>query len=70
MGARDATVKFADLYAQTRDARARSDYEALLSDLETTFAARSQQFLTNDAGALDVEIQVLRDRLQFETPRH
>ena len=28
-GARDATVKFADLYAQTRDPRARADYEAL-----------------------------------------
>ena len=37
MGARDATVKFADLYAQTRDAKARADYEALLTDLETTF---------------------------------
>jgi hypothetical protein len=25
--------------------------------------------LTNDAQALDVEIQVLRERLQYETPK-
>ncbi|MEH7828484.1 5-bromo-4-chloroindolyl phosphate hydrolysis family protein [Gemmobacter denitrificans] len=67
MGARDATIKFADLYGQTRDARARADYETLLTDLETTFADRSQALLSNDSAALDVEIQVLRDRLQFET---
>ena len=41
MGARDATVKFADHYAQTRDAGARADYEALLTDLETTFAQKT-----------------------------
>ena len=69
MGARDATVRFADLYAQTRDARARSDFEALLTDLETNFADRSARLLTNDASALDVEIQVLRERLQYETPK-
>ncbi|MEH6359833.1 MAG: 5-bromo-4-chloroindolyl phosphate hydrolysis family protein, partial [Amylibacter sp.] len=33
-GARDATIKFADLYARNRDPAARVDYEALLSDLE------------------------------------
>lgn len=68
MGARDATVKFADLYAQNRDPKARTDYEALLADLETNFADRSARLLTNDASALDVEIQVLRERLQYETP--
>lgn len=69
MGARDATIKFADLYAQNRDARARSDYETLLTDLETNFADRSARLLSNDASALDVEIQVLRERLQYETPK-
>ncbi len=69
MGARDATVKFADLYAQNRDPRARSEFEALLTDLETNFADRSARLLTNDAAALDVEIQVLRERLQYETPK-
>jgi hypothetical protein len=67
MGARDATVKFADHYAQTRDATARSDYEALLSDLETTFAQKTTAFLTNSRTDLDVEIGVLRDRLKLET---
>lgn len=45
MGARDATVKFADHYAQTRDPKTRADYEALLTDLETTFAERSKALL-------------------------
>lgn len=65
-GARDATVKFADLYRQNRDARARSDYEALLADLETTFAARTQDLLGGSRTDLDVEISVLRDRLKLE----
>lgn len=67
MGARDATVKFADHYAQTRDAAVRADYEALLTDLETTFAQRSTAFLADSHSDLDVEIQVLRDRLKLET---
>ena len=66
MGARDATVKFADHYAQTRDAAARADYEALLTDLETTFAQKTTAFLTNSRTDLDVEIGVLRDRLKLE----
>lgn len=66
MGARDATVKFADHYAQTRDAAARTDYEALLSDLETTFAQKTTAFLSNNRTDLDVEIAVLRDRLKLD----
>lgn len=66
MGARDATVKFADHYAQTRDAQARADYESLLSDLETTFARKTTAFLTNNRTDLDVEIAVLRDRLKLD----
>jgi hypothetical protein len=68
-GARDATVRFADLYARTRDAQARADYVALLDDLDTGFAERSRAFLTNDRTDLDVEIEVLRERLAFEAPR-
>lgn len=67
MGARDATVKFADHYAQTRNATTRADYEALLTDLETTFADRTQSMLSGSHSDLDVEIQVLRDRLKLET---
>jgi hypothetical protein len=66
MGARDATVKFADHYARSRDAAARTDYETLLSDLETTFAEKSKTFLTNSRSDLDVEIAVLRDRLKLD----
>ncbi len=66
MGARDATVKFADHYAQTRDASARADYEALLTDLETTFASRTTALLTNSRTDLDVEVSVLRERLKLD----
>ena len=67
MGARDATVKFADVYARNRSGTARADYEALLSDLETNFAARSKALLNDSHTDLDVEIQVLRDRLKLES---
>ena len=66
MGARDATVKFADVYARGKSPTARTDYEALLTDLETNFAARTKSLLTDNHSDLDVEIQVLRDRLKFE----
>ena len=65
--ARDATVKFADVYKANRDAKARADYEALLTDLETNFASRTQALLANTHTDLDVEIQVLRDRLKLES---
>ncbi|MEM8581667.1 MAG: 5-bromo-4-chloroindolyl phosphate hydrolysis family protein [Pseudomonadota bacterium] len=66
MGARDATVKFSDFYAQSRDPKAREDYLALLKDLETNFAARREALLLDDRSDLDVEIEVLRDRLAQE----
>jgi hypothetical protein len=66
LGARDATIKFADIYARGRDPKARLDYEALLHDLETNFAAQTQNFLTDDRSDLTVEIDVLRERLQRE----
>ena len=53
-------------YAQTRDASARADYEALLTDLETTFAEKTTAFLSNNRTDLDVEISVLRDRLKLD----
>ncbi|MGB8813258.1 MAG: 5-bromo-4-chloroindolyl phosphate hydrolysis family protein [Paracoccaceae bacterium] len=70
MGARDATVKFADIYAQNRSTTARADYEALLTDLETNFASRTTQLLSNNHANLDAEIQVLRERLQYENPQN
>ncbi|KIC35201.1 5-bromo-4-chloroindolyl phosphate hydrolysis family protein [Leisingera sp. ANG-M7] len=65
-GARDATVKFADIYARSQDAQARADYLALLDDLEQNFAARTRKMLVEDRTDLTIEIDVLRDRLQRE----
>lgn len=69
LGARDATVKFADIYGRTRDADARKDYLTLLDDLERNFAAQTQKMLSDDRSDLTVEIDVLRDRLQQEGVR-
>lgn len=69
MGARDATVRFADLYAQTRDPRARSDYEALLDDLERSFREVIARARAGSRTNMDIEISVLRDRLAREGVR-
>ncbi|WP_373635283.1 5-bromo-4-chloroindolyl phosphate hydrolysis family protein [Yoonia sp. SS1-5] len=66
MGARDATIKFVDLYGRKQDADARANYEALLDDLEQNFAARTDKMLLDDRIDMDIEINVLRDRLQRE----
>lgn len=66
MGARDAAAKFADLYKRQRDEDARADFEALLTDLEQNFAARTDKMLLGDRTDMDIEIKVLRDRLQRE----
>ena len=66
LGARDATKKFADLYAERKDGDARADYEALLDDLEKSFAARTEKMLLDDRSDLDIEIGVLRERLERE----
>lgn len=66
-GAREATEKFANLWTRNKDAAARTTYEALLSDLETNFAQRTTALMSNDRSDLDVEIEVLRDRLAQES---
>ncbi len=66
MGARDAAAKFADLYKRQRDEAARGDFEELLADLEQNFAARTEKMLLDDRSDMDIEIKVLRDRLQRE----
>ena len=63
-GLRDATAKFADLQARGGDPAARATYEALLGDLETSFAAKRADLLADNRSDLDVEIEVLRERLQ------
>lgn len=65
-GARDATRKFAALYTRRQDAEARSDFVALLDDLEASFRHQREALLDDDKVALDIEIDVLRERLQRE----
>ena len=65
-GARDATIRFADLYAQTQDRQTRAAYEAFLDDLENDFIAVADRLLDGDRDALDIEMSVLRDRLARE----
>jgi hypothetical protein len=64
LGLRDATVKFADLWNRGRDPQAREQYEALLGDLETSFATHRTELLEDSRSDLDIEIEVLRERLQ------
>ncbi|SMX39028.1 5-bromo-4-chloroindolyl phosphate hydrolysis family protein [Maliponia aquimaris] len=66
MGARDATVKFSDIYARSNDRDVRSDYMMLLTDLEESFDKKIAKLMTDNNEDLNVEIEVLRDRLQRE----
>lgn len=67
-GARDATLKFVALWEQNHDEKAREDYQSLLDDLEATFARGTDALLRNDRTRLDIEVEVLRDRLKAEGP--
>lgn len=64
LGLRDATVKFADLYARTRDPQSLERYQALIGDMETSFGAQRTHLLEDNRSDLDTEIEVLRERLQ------
>lgn len=66
LGAKDATIKFSKLYAQGRDPSVKADYTSLLDDLEANFTAKTQALLLDNRTDLDIEIDVLRDRLQRE----
>lgn len=65
-GARDATVKLARLKAQNAAVQDYADYERLLTDLEHHFIQQQQRLLLNDRTELDVEVEVLRDRIKRE----
>jgi len=66
MGARDATAKYADLAARAPNPAARANYLALLDDLERNFTAKTRALMADNSTDLDVEIAVLRDRLERE----
>ncbi len=64
MGARDAAAKFADLYKRAPDSADRASFEALLDDLEASFTQTTQKMLQDGRSDMEIEIKVLRDRLQ------
>lgn len=68
-GAREATVKFTELYARAPDTSARADYVTLLDDLQRNFALRLETMESTDRQALDIEMEVLRERLAREGVR-
>lgn len=65
-GARDATVKFVEVYERQRDPSARKDYLDLLDDLEENFMLRTETLRDSDRQAMEIEIDVLRERLERE----
>lgn len=66
LGARDATRKYADLSQKQDYGVARAEFVALLNDLEDGFARRTETMLLDDRSNLDLEIDVLRERLARE----
>ncbi|MGB1214311.1 MAG: 5-bromo-4-chloroindolyl phosphate hydrolysis family protein [Pikeienuella sp.] len=68
VGLRDATQKYAS--AKTKGAAdMRAQYEDLLTDLEASFAKQRETLLIDDRVDLEIEIEVLRDRLKEENMR-
>lgn len=65
-GALNAATKFSDLYIKTEDQSAKQDFVALLDDLQANITSKSERLLLNNKTDLDIEIGVLRDRLQRE----
>ncbi|MGY6411279.1 MAG: 5-bromo-4-chloroindolyl phosphate hydrolysis family protein [Alkalilacustris sp.] len=66
IGARDAAVRFADLQARAPDPALRARFDSLLDDLERSYAHRLAALREGDRTALDIEIDVLQDRLTRE----
>jgi len=67
MGARDAARKYAELAGRDNaGSDQRGAYLRLLDDLEQNFQAQSRELLLDDQTDLDIEIDLLRDRLRQE----
>ncbi|MEO1492855.1 MAG: 5-bromo-4-chloroindolyl phosphate hydrolysis family protein [Pseudomonadota bacterium] len=65
-GAEDATQKYADNHERLNDPKLRTDYLDLLTDLEQSFSRGKESLLLDDRTDLEVEIEVLRERLGQE----
>ena len=65
-GARDATAQFINLPKDQQSLEATKKYTALVRELDTGFRQKSQLMLEDNRNALDIEIDVLRERLASE----
>ena len=65
-GAEEATRKYADNHERLKDPALRGEYLALLTDLQASFERGKDTLLVDDRTDLEVEIEVLRDRLGQE----
>ena len=65
-GARDAAVKFADIFTRRSDPAVKADFLGFLDDLDKTFSERTERLLVDDRVDLDIEMEVLRERLARE----
>ncbi|MEL6477917.1 MAG: 5-bromo-4-chloroindolyl phosphate hydrolysis family protein [Pseudomonadota bacterium] len=65
-GAEDATRKYVENHARLDDPKLRTDYLAMISELEESFARGRDMLLSDDRTDLEVEIEVLRERLGQE----
>lgn len=65
-GAEEATRKFAENRERLADPALRVEYLALLTDLEASFGRGREVLLLDDRTDLEVEIEVLRERLAQE----
>lgn len=65
-GAEAATRKFAENRERLGDTKMRAEYLSMLDDLEASFARGRDMLLVDDRTDLEVEIEVLRDRLAQE----
>ena len=65
-GAEEATRKYAENRERLADPALRGEYLALLTDLEASFGRGREVLLLDDRTDLEVEIEVLRERLAQE----
>jgi len=63
-GARDAAVKYADARERGDDPAITRQFALLLTDLEASFTSQREKLLLDDRADLEIEIEVLRDRLK------
>lgn len=67
-GAEDATRKYVQNHARLDDPKLRTDYLDMIGELEGSFGRGRDMLLQDDRMDLEVEIEVLRERLGQEAP--